>query len=831
MLTLLIASTSWTGAKAQFWEAKAGTKAHVEGIYYLLDEVTHTATVTNEFYDEVEADQNKYKDAISIPETFVTEKGGDPYTVIGIMGKAFYNCSELTSVSIPKTVTTIGSQAFDGSDLLEGIIVSPQSKSFYADEGILYNKMQTELIFCKRSFAGEFKVSDDITKIHPFAFNNCKNITEVVLPEGLQEIGNGAFSNCTAMNTINLPTSLTVLGNNAFRNASSLISDITIPTFITVIRNDVFRGCSKIKNVTIPEGVTSIEENAFRNCKSITSIELPSSVTSLGTAAFAGTGITSINIPNGINVIPKYAFQGCKLTSITLNEGLKTIELSAFSDNNTTIESVSIPQSVTSIENNAFDGTNVTNFYINNIPSKIAIGETTPFKKTNVTIHIFNKTKSLFANATNWSKYVAYFKDDIDITHVESITLDNEEMTVLTNSLGKLNATINPTDARVKDVVFTSSNDKIVFIVNAATGDFLAGSQEGTATITCTATDGNDAFAKCEVKVVKSFTPAESVTLNKSEKAMEVDESFNLTATIAPANATYKDIIWVSSDEDVAKVTNGTVTAVGPGNATITAISGDGAARAKCKVSVTFGEYPLADATDYTNDEDAFVKKLIYTRNFKNTSWQALYVPFEINVEDFLDRYEFGRLNNIHQYDNNDDGIAEKTVLEFFKIKTGTLKPNTPYCIKAKTKGVQEIVVENVTLHKAEANTLECSSTETRYTFYGTYTEVKGPVMVANKYYAYNGGNLNYTTDIDVSLKGCRWYLDIKDKNGNAVNPGKISTIFIDEEETTGIENTEFVASNDIVAIYDINGRKLNSFQKGINIVKYADGSTKKITK
>ena len=404
LLTLIIASASWTGAKAQYWEVKEGTTANVDGIYYLIDDFTHTATVTGEFYDETESNENKYKDAVIIPETFVTEVGGEPYTVIGIMGKAFYNCPALTSVSIPKTVTTIGSQAFDGSDNLEAITVNPQSQSFYAKDGILYNKLQTELIFCRRSFAGKFTVSNDIVKIHAFAFNNCKKITEVVLPNGLKEIGNGAFSNCTAMKSINLPTGLIILGNNAFRNATSLTSNIIIPVSVSTINNDTFRGCSKITNVTIPEGITSIGENAFRNCTSITSIELPASINSIGNAAFASTGLTSINIPSGISEISNYAFQGCKLTSISLPEGLQKIGLSAFSSNNTTIGSVSIPQSVTHIDDNAFFGTNVNNFYINNIPSRITISAYDPFNVSGTTIHVFTLMKDIFENATNWSR-------------------------------------------------------------------------------------------------------------------------------------------------------------------------------------------------------------------------------------------------------------------------------------------------------------------------------------------------------------------------------------------------------------------------------------------
>ena len=288
-----------------------------------------------------------------------------------------------------------------------------------------------------------------------------------------------------------------------------------------------------------------------------------------------------------VTSIGNNAFSGCtSLTSITLAEGLTTIGGYAFYNCGTTIESVTIPESVTSIGENAFNGTNVTNFYINNIPSKIAIGET-PFKADGVTIHVFTQMQSTFENATNWSAYTGHFNADIAISHVQSITLDNESMIMKTNTSGKLNATINPADARVKDVVFTSSNDNIIHITNAATGEFEAGSTEGNATITCTAMDGSGKYASCTVTVRNIFVPAESVTLNKSEMSVNVGNTFKLIANINPHNATYPTITWRSSDENVATVdNNGYVTAIAPGVATITAISHDGQARANCVVTV-----------------------------------------------------------------------------------------------------------------------------------------------------------------------------------------------------------------------------------------------------
>ena len=834
ILTLIIASASWTGAKAQYWEAKEGDHAIVNGIHFLINGFG-TATVTNTQY--LGEGYGYYTNTVQIPSTITVE--GETYTVTGIQEKAFYSCPELKNVQIPSTVSTIGAQAFGESPLLSKIIVDPTNQNFYADNnGILFNKTQTELIFCPKTFSGAYTVPEDVQKIHAFAFNNCKQLTSVVLPNGLKRIEDGAFWGCSNMTSANIPSGLTYLGSDAFRNASSLSSSIVLPSTLSEIGSSAFKRCTSLSNVTIENGVEIIGGSAFVDCSNLKSINIPNSVYSLGTSAFENAGLTSINIPESITEIQASVFYGCKLTKITLPAGLKSIDAEAFADNGTNIEKVEIPESVISIGNNAFNGTNVKNFYINNIPSKINLNANSPFKATGTSIHVFTLMKNIFENATNWSNYKGHFVADIEITHVESITLDSESMTVLTTKTGKLNAAINPEDARVKDVTYTSSNNDIIAIVDAKAGTFIAGAEEGEATITCTANDGTDVFAQCKITVKKSFVPATSVTLNKTNASMEVGNSLKLTATITPANATYKNIIWVSSDEDVAEVSNGTVTAVGPGNATITAISGDGNARAKCSISVTYGTYMLTDGTEYTGEEDYYVKELTYSRVFKNDNWQCLYVPFDMSYNDWKDNFEVAIINNIHQYDDEDDGIIDRTEIEILYQKVGkTIKAHTPCMIRAKkadSNNAQKIIVNNATLKKAESKTLDCSSVTTKFVFHGIYSKLSGSVMVENGYYSMSKGKFAKATDPNGNLNGLRWYLEAIDRTtgeSSLAKTGEISIVAIDEDEVTGIANIENGSDNKIVSIFDANGRKMNGFQKGLNIVKYSNGTTKKIMK
>ena len=129
ILTLIIASASWTGAKAQYWEAKGGRPAIVGNFYYLLfdsESGTNTAILTDKEYAGTAAGSNSYSSTVIIPESFQTENANKElatYTVIGIDDYAFYGSTDLIKVDIPKTVVSIGKMVFDGCTSLQKITV------------------------------------------------------------------------------------------------------------------------------------------------------------------------------------------------------------------------------------------------------------------------------------------------------------------------------------------------------------------------------------------------------------------------------------------------------------------------------------------------------------------------------------------------------------------------------------------------------------------------------------------------------------------------------------------------------------------------------------
>ncbi len=833
ILLLLIASASWTGARADggFWETKDGWSFdNGNGLYFFIDSEAGTAVLTN---SEMKSEgstkgANSYSGNIDIPETVTFN--GNIYPVVGIQEYAFYNSTGLRTVAIPASITSIGSQAFSGCTGLEAITVDNLNPQYASIGGLLLSKNQKTLLYCPGGKSGECVVPTKVTTIANNAFLNCSNLTSVVLPDGVTSIGESAFQGCSSLASINMPASLTTIGDNAFYEARALSSKIVIPSGVLKIGASAFQYCTSLNNVVLSEGINEIKNNAFRNCTSLQSIQLPSTVTSIGTYAFAYTGLTSITIPENITEIKSGTFEGAKLTYVSLPENLTAINNKAFYNNGTTIGTLNIPASVTSIGDLAFDKTTINDIYVNNTPRHLQISSSTPFNKVaGMHIHVFTQMAGIFSNSTHWSSYSAYFVGDIAIKHISTVTLDQATLTLPTNTVFQLNASIAPEDADVKDVVFTTSNPNIVAIVNGETGQIKSGTQNGSATITCTAADGTGYYAECVVTVNNQFVPANNITLNKQNLKMNAGTSFQLKATISPASATYKSATWESSDETIATVdADGWVHAIKAGNATITAQSTDGYVETTCEITVSHSTYTITDGAAYTNTKTEAAATLNYTRTFNNTAWQPLYVPFRMSYEDWNEQFEVARLLNMHTRDTNEDGVADEWAMEFVRVKEGTLIENHPYIIRAKEKGNKTITLNNATIYPAEHNTIECASTEYSYEFKGTYKDFDP--RSEEGIFVMGGGAFGKPSST-TTIKPYRFYLKVTAKDGQTITMTKAKIVIVDEfgfEETTAINSVES-NQNNVTAVYNANGIKQTSTKQGLNIIKMADGTTKKI--
>ena len=223
---------------------------------------------------------------------------------VSISGSAFRDCSGLTSVTIPNSVTSIGYDAFRGTPWYNA-----------KPDGLVY--INNVLYKYKGAMPSgtTIEIKEGTVSISGYAFYNCSGLTSVTIPNSVTSIGESAFSGCSNLTSVTIPNSVTSIGNYAFRDCSGLTS-VTIPNSVTSIGEWTFYGCSDLTSVTIPNSVTSIGDNAFSFCFGLTSVTIPNSVTRIGSSAFYYcSGLTSVTIPNSVTRIGDNAFQYCYFVS------------------------------------------------------------------------------------------------------------------------------------------------------------------------------------------------------------------------------------------------------------------------------------------------------------------------------------------------------------------------------------------------------------------------------------------------------------------------------------------------------------------------------------
>ncbi len=163
-------------------------------------------------------------------------------------------------------------------------------------------------------------IPEGVTSIGDYAFSLCRSMVSVIIPDSVTSIGNGALSQCELLKKIAIPNSVTSIGDGAFWGDGSLTS-ISIPDGVTSIGNVVFGVCTRLESVTIPNSVTSIGDSAFEFCYALTDVILPDGLTYIGESAFCAChSLTDVTIPRHVRYIGEYAFSDCgSVTSITVD--------------------------------------------------------------------------------------------------------------------------------------------------------------------------------------------------------------------------------------------------------------------------------------------------------------------------------------------------------------------------------------------------------------------------------------------------------------------------------------------------------------------------------
>ena len=372
-------------------------------IYYNISGSTATVTYAT-------TDYNSYSGDVVIPETVTHDDV--TYTVTKIGDYAFYNCTGLTSVEIPLTVTAIGTinqpgrsfanctsltsivipdnvgfigiLTFSGCSGLKNVTIgksisklkmNKSGRPYYAFQDCnSITSLTWNAVYCAdngnmgTANIEHVVIGPEVTMV-PDNFVKESKITEVAIPNSLGKIGSSAFLNCYDLENVTLGESLTTIGSSAFQSCG--IERIDIPNSVISIGNGAFSGCNNMSKVTIGNSVTTIGDEAFRGCIGIEEITIPNSVTSIGNSAFKKCySLSEVAIGNAVTTIGEQAFDCCEnLTKVNISsvEAWCGIQFNyVFSNplyyahhlylNDQEITDLVIPNSVTAINNYAFYG-------------------------------------------------------------------------------------------------------------------------------------------------------------------------------------------------------------------------------------------------------------------------------------------------------------------------------------------------------------------------------------------------------------------------------------------------------------------------------------------
>lgn len=208
--------------------------------------------------------------------------------ITGIADNGFSDCTLLTSVVLPETITYIGVGAFSGCTNL---------KKIELPSGVKYIG---QYAFSNCGALESVTIEGKVPTLPQGSFNGCSSLSSIILPDGIETIGKYAFSGCVGPTTIIIPNTVTKVEDYAFSGCSGLITMI-IPSSVTEIANGLFQDCSGLKNLTIEGNITSIGGHAFDGCSSLLEIAIPSSVTSIGSYAFHSCNSLTDVIVGGTN--------------------------------------------------------------------------------------------------------------------------------------------------------------------------------------------------------------------------------------------------------------------------------------------------------------------------------------------------------------------------------------------------------------------------------------------------------------------------------------------------------------------------------------------------
>lgn len=633
---------------------------YVGGLYYLLKGTTDNnreATVTSIYGGKNTSLDAKnvaqyYSGTINIPETIIYD--GNEYTVRKVGSYAFNCQNELQSIYIPCTVKEVEPYAAIKAEKLNRVNV--------ADESQLENIGEQAFKLCiglKRFvFDG---TSLKLNTIGYAAFNSCTALEKVQWngKSELKTIKDYAFFKCTSLNNFNMPNTTLSVGNSSFRYNASL-TNIHLSTSLNYIDEYAFGECG-FSHITLPESLANIQAGAFINNEHLQEITLPERLQGLGSAAFENnsklesvtfhTAIETMTIGNNaFNQCPIlnkvyitnmksfaqtnfnnakanpantsqhiYDANGKEIINVVLPMGTKYVNNNAF-NGCAFIESIEMPATMDHVNDDIFVGCSALKdvyCYAEEVPEFIGVNN--PANMDDVfqqaTLHVIYGNEEAYKADAWWKRFYKIegcnAPSDAD-KKVTSITISQTEATLKPNDTMQLEATVYPTDAANKKILWTSSNEDVAIVTDEG---FVLAVTEGEADIIAEASDGTGIKAMCHLTVEnekKPVVPIVEIKFEESPVTIVLGESKKLNVLFNPVNASNKTLQWKSVNSDVASVDkDGNVLGVSAGKSIIQAKTTDGSnLTINCVVTVI----PSTGISNITMGE---VKLIVNNRHLK----------------------------------------------------------------------------------------------------------------------------------------------------------------------------------------------------------------------
>lgn len=720
--------------------------------------------------------------------------------------------------------------------------------------GFVYNKTITSLT-----------ILDGVKKVGHHAFSGCTNLKNIFLSsESLEELGANCFEDC-GMETITLPSGLKKINEYSFLNCSSL-GEIkayckALETVSTTAFNGTAEGCyaasyandgpNKLKEAGIdyyvlggeignirwecPKDMASMTITPVNTSEGVIPENFISTVDGFDTDNKKSNLVKTVYIKDGIKAIGDYAFahSSLSLCDMSANTVLETIGEGAFgacsqldSDGESSVKTI-LPNSVKTIGKNAF-------LYCISFNNG---GQALPTSLVSIGQEAFMSCG--FSGKLNLPEGLTTIGDEAFI-HIPTIT--EVVIPVSLTTIGNAAFATYESEGGYHPK-FTVAEGNTNFVVEEnldkddATDDcMLYGLRDGK-----------------KVRLIAYHYPKEAAKADKTiliNKDVETVDAYALYSSPFSKVIFFDNLIGIGDyirpnntvSEPVISIHATTVPTIDSNQQGSTKIYFKVPDVSTYKASSTEWQSELFDLQPLSivtlNDNEAYTgsattqDKVVVKRNYGNTKWQALYLPVSLDCAELAEDYDIAYINNVHQFDDNEDGVIDRTQLEAIRMKSGSTIANTPYLIKAKATGEHEISLYAVNVSAAEEPTFNVMSWYNEYVFHTTYAGVTGADMVSNGYYAMSEGSLVQATNTEFALSPNRWYLEIKSRTGGgALAAPKSIDIVVDGEDdnpTTGIFEVETGNNVDNRAdnrVYDLNGRmvkngnSLKALPKGIYIV------------